>query len=166
MSEPVWLSKARTYVGITEGAGAKDNATILNWAKKLGGWVGRFFTHDSVAWCGLFVATVMTQAGFSDIPANPLGALNWSAFGKQLKVPALGAIMTFKRPGGGHVAFYLGEDATAYHVLGGNQSNAVGVTRIDKSRLAAIRWPIGAPDPQVWGVKLSPAGKPLSANEA
>ena len=41
MSEPIWLSKARTYVGITEGAGAKDNATILGWAKKLGRWVAK-----------------------------------------------------------------------------------------------------------------------------
>lgn len=166
MTEPIWLSKARTYVGITEGAGAKDNATILGWAKKVGGWVAKFFTHDSIAWCGLFVAMVMQQTGFADLPANPLGALNWSSWGRPLKTPSLGAIMTFKRTGGGHVGFYVGEDATAYHILGGNQSDKVGLTRIDKSRLQAIRWPTKAPAPITGRVMLSAAGAPLSTNEA
>ena len=56
--------------------------------------------------------------------------------------------MTFKRPGGGHVGFYVGEDSTAYHVLSGNQFDKVGITRIDKSRLVAIRWPLRRDDGQ------------------
>jgi hypothetical protein len=41
----------------------------------------------------------------------------------------------------GHVAFYAGEDETHYHVLGGNQSQTVSVTRITKQRFIDSRWP-------------------------
>lgn len=37
---------------------------------------------------------------------------------------------------GGDVALYVGEDAGAYHCLGGNQSDKVCITRIAKSRLS------------------------------
>jgi hypothetical protein len=40
------------------------------------------------------------------------------------------AVLVFERPGGGHVGYYFGEDATAYHVLGGNQGDAVTIARI------------------------------------
>jgi cell wall-associated NlpC family hydrolase len=60
----------------------------------------------------------------------------------------LGDILTFKRNGGGHVGIYAGEDATHYHVLGGNQNNSVSVTRIAKSRLHQARrtaWKVAQP---------------------
>lgn len=59
-----------------------------------------------------------------------------------------------------------GEDGTHYHVLGGNQGDAVPVARLAKSRLVASRWPrqvpvIGGP------VRLSErAGASVSRNEA
>ena len=46
---------------------------------------------------------------------------------------------------GGHVGFYVGEDAVAYHVLGGNQGDAVTIARIARSRCVARRWPAGPP---------------------
>lgn len=165
MVEPRWLARARTYVGVTEAPGAANNGTILAWATKIGGWIKSYFTKDSIPWCGLFIGLVMLESGFKDLPPNLLGALNWSSWGKRIAVPAPGAILTFKREGGGHVAFYIGEDATHFHVLGGNQSNKVGITRIPKSRLVAMRWPtdepvIGAP------VRLNPNGAPVSRTEA
>jgi len=49
----------------------------------------------------------------------------------------------------GHVGFYAGEDATHYHVLGGNQSDSISITRIRKTRLrdGGIRWPSVFPLP-------------------
>ena len=44
--------------------------------------------------------------------------------------------MVFTRAGRGHVGLYLGEDATHFHILGGNQTNNVSITRIAKVRLA------------------------------
>jgi hypothetical protein len=77
----------------------------------------------------------------------------------------LGDILTFKRNAGGHVGFYVGEDATAYHVLGGNQSNQVSVSRIAKSRLYQARRPEYKSQPlNIRKVQLGSTGE-LSTNE-
>jgi hypothetical protein len=59
----------------------------------------------------------------------------------------VGAVLVFKRAGGGHVGFYMGEDpdGQALQVLGGNQADQVSVTRIMRNRLFAARWPDGLP---------------------
>ena len=41
----------------------------------------------------------------------------------------------------GHVALYWAEDEDHYHILGGNQSDAVSITKIAKSRFLGARWP-------------------------
>jgi uncharacterized protein (TIGR02594 family) len=163
---PVWHLEAERLKGVREVAGAKSNPTILGWAKSLGGWVASFFKNDDTPWCGLFVAHVVGKTLPSEaLPSNPLGALNWLKFGRALTVPTVGAIAVFKRPGGGHVGLYVGEDATAVHVLGGNQSNTVNVTRVSKDRLQGYRWPLTAAAPSSGRVHLTSAGK-LSTNEA
>jgi hypothetical protein len=84
------------------------------------------------------------------MPANPLGARNWGKFGIDC-TPQPGAIITFWRgsPDGwqGHVGFYVGEDDANFHILGGNQGNAVNVSRYPKARFLKSRWPKGAPAP-------------------
>lgn len=165
-AEPVWMREARRYMGLREIAGPKSNPTILGWAARLGGWVASFYKDDDTPWCGLAVgAWISVTLPREVLPSNPLGALNWSTFGKSLKAPSVGAILTFRRPGGGHVGLYVGEDATHYHVLGGNQSNSVSITRIDKERLAAIRWPRTGGDPVGGRVALTASGE-VSRNEA
>ncbi|PWE52137.1 TIGR02594 family protein [Metarhizobium album] len=166
-AEPVWMRDARRFMGLKEVAGAKSNPTIISWAKRLGGWVASYFTNDDIPWCGLFVANIMaTTLPRELLPKNPLGALEWSKFGIPLPEPILGAIMTFTRTGGGHVGLYVGEDATHYHILGGNQSNSVSITRIDKARLHSIRWPSTGGFPSGGRVRLTSAGVPVSKNEA
>lgn len=93
---------------------------------------------------GLFVAHCIAEAGITSAPVA-LRASSWATWGSALRADRLapGAVLVFQRPGGGHVGFYVGEDATTYHVLGGNQSNMVCVTRIGKDRCIARRWPIG-----------------------
>lgn len=61
---------------------------------------------------------------------------------------ALSDVMIFQRQGGGHVGLYVGEDADCFHVLGGNQSAAVTITRIAKARLFAVQQPsyLATPD--------------------
>jgi len=165
--EPVWLRDARRYMGIKEIPGPKSNPVITGWAKRMGGWVASFYVDDDIPWCGLFVNNeIAVTLPNEPLLANPLGALNWNKFGTALDVPALGAILVFRRDGGGHVGFYVGEDETHYFVLGGNQSNSVSITRIAKSRLVGIRWPVTGPAPQGGRVWLSAAGVPTSKNEA
>ena len=72
----------------------------------------------------------------------------------------------FQRESGGHVGFYVAEDATAYHVLGGNQSNKVCITRVAKDRLLAARRPKYNVQPaSVKPYRVASTGS-LSKNEA
>lgn len=135
---PRMVEEATKEFGCIETPGAKNNPTIMAWAKETG--LTNIYTADSVPWCGLFMAVVAKRA---DKPAvsSPLWALSWSKFGVEGGQPRLGDILTFTRKGGGHVGLYVGEDKGAYHVLGGNQSDAVSFTRIDKARLYRVRRP-------------------------
>ena len=132
-----WIEIAKGLVGIEETPGSKNNTTIISWAKVLG---MTDYNADSIPWCGLFVAHVLSQAGM-DVTDAPLWALSWKQWGNKLDEPAYGALLVFKREGGGHVGFYMSEDSDYYHVLGGNQSDSVCVTKVAKSRCVAIRWP-------------------------
>lgn len=165
-AQPVWMREAYRFMGLKEVAGPGSNPTILGWAQKLGGWIAGYFKDDDIAWCGLFQAhCIGSTLPNEPLPSNPLGALNWSSLGKELQSPALGAILTFRRQGGGHVGQYVGEDKDAYHVLGGNQGNSVSITRVEKGRLEDIRWPITGGAPVGGRVFLTITGE-LSKDEA
>lgn len=164
---PMWLHEAGRLMGTREIAGAKSNPVIIGWATRLGGWIAGFYKNDDTPWCGLFVAhCIGATLPDEKLPSNPLSALAWKAFGVPLAKPRLGAVAVFKRPGGGHVGFYLGEDATTVTVRGGNQSNAVTETRIPKSRLVGYRWPATVPLTGSGGpIEVASKGE-ISTNEA
>ncbi|MCW8108898.1 TIGR02594 family protein [Alteromonas ponticola] len=137
-----WLEIAMNLLDVKEVVGQGSNPLIIDWAAKLG---LSDYHDDDIPWCGLFVAhCISTQLCEESIPNNPLLARNWRKFGKQT-TPGLGAVLVFWRESKesykGHVGLYWAEDDTAYHVIGGNQSNAVTVTRIAKDRLLEARWP-------------------------
>lgn len=141
---PRMVTEALNLYGTIETPGAANNAKILEWAQETG--LRNVYTADSIPWCGLFMAVVAKRAG-KPLVSSPLWALSWSKFGEQGGQPRLGDVLTFRRNGGGHVALYIGEDSTCYHVLGGNQSDAVTITRIRKERLHAVRrhYAVGMP---------------------
>lgn len=164
---PPWYAEARRLMGTKEIVGRQHSSAIMGWAKSL----KLAYADDETPWCGLFVAHCLSLALPGEAqPANPLGARNWGKFGRPLAAPALGAVLTFwrgTRTGwSGHVGFYAGETATAFRVLGGNQSNAVTKAWLGKERLLDIRWPSTYPAPTSGRVKLSSAGAALSTNEA
>lgn len=160
---PRHLLKAIELLGVQEIVGTKHNPVILGWAKEVG--LENIYKSDEIAWCGLFAAVVVKRANREPV-SNPLRALSWNNFGVQVTTPMLGDILTFTRKGGGHVGFYIGEDATAYHVLGGNQGNSVSIVRIAKSRLSQIRRPQYMNQPlNVRSITLASNGK-VSENEA
>jgi uncharacterized protein (TIGR02594 family) len=158
-----WYSEAKRLMGLREGSGDADNPIILKWADDL----EIPYDHDEIPWCGLFVAHCMSF-GLPDeaLPLGVLGARNWLKFGREV-VPQLGAVMVFwrgsKQGWSGHVGFYYGEDATTYSILGGNQSNAVTVTRVEKTRFLGALWP-----KMVVPFNLTGSGVagPVSTNEA
>lgn len=161
---PKVITQAVKLYGTREIVGKQHSKEILSWAKELG--MEKTYTNDEIPWCGLFTAIVVKRAGFN-VVTNPLWARNWNQFGTQQKTAMLGDVLVFTRPGGGgHVGFYVGEDATCYHVLGGNQSNKVNTTRILKSRCIGIRrcpWRVSQPK-NVRVIQLSSNGV-ISNNE-
>lgn len=167
VTAPQILVKALELIGTKEIIGTVHSKTIMSWAKDLK--IEKIYTNDEIAWCGLFIAVVCKRAGVETgiTPTEALWALNWNKFGTKQSKAMLGDILTFKRNGGGHVAIYVGEDADCYHVLGGNQSNMVNITRIEKTRCAGIRrtpWKIAQPE-SVKAIAVNSNGF-ISKNEA
>jgi uncharacterized protein (TIGR02594 family) len=172
-----WLSKEpaprmlleglKTF-GTLEAPGAEDNPVIMGWAREIG--IKRIedaFTSDAVPWCGLWMAVIAHRAG-KPVNANALWARSWLTWGNKVSgEPKLGDVLVFRRgQTSGHVGEYVGEDAHAYHVIGGNQGDAVSITRIEKSRLLGARnFYATAQPPNCRRVFLKASGS-LSTNEA
>jgi uncharacterized protein (TIGR02594 family) len=149
----VWYEEARRLVGTREVVGTGSNPDIIKWARRL----NIDYKDDDIPWCGLFVAHCLGSTLPEErLPGGPLGARNWAKFGQHCD-PVQGAL--------GHVGFYQSEDDKAYHVLGGNQSNAVNTARVGKERLLDARWPATAASLQGNKVMAKGSGK-LSHNEA
>lgn len=165
MLQAEWMPYARSLIGVREIPGSRHSSAIMGWIKGLGSRkLGITVKDDETPWCGTFAAHVMDHVGITP-PPIAVRASAWSEWGRGLLNPRVGCILTFTRQGGGHVGFYVGQDDTHLHVLGGNQGNAVSITRIAKDRLSAMRWPHGVflPSPQI--VRLKPDGAPVTVNE-
>jgi len=156
--------------GVKEVVGKGSNRTIIGWRDELNLAGVRItgYSDDDIPWCGLFAAIVVYRRMTipREVPKNPLWARNWTRYGVHASEAALGDVLVFERGSGGHVGFYVGEDATAYHVLGGNQSNRVSIARVQKSRLLAARRPPYKIQPLAVRPYDVAAGRALSLNEA
>lgn len=161
---PRMLMEAIAEYGTLEVPGKGSNHKIEAWATECG--IGAYST-DAIPWCGLFMAMAAKRATWAR-PASPLWARAWSTWGIARLGPALlGDVLVFTRVGGGHVAMYIGEDPTHYHILGGNQSDKVSIVRHEKNQIATRHapWRVMEP-PNVRRVYLSPHGTPISGSEA
>lgn len=165
---PKILVEAVKLMGIDEIKGIENNPKIMQWAKELGGVIAHWYNEDEKPWCGLFVAVCAKRAGLSYPEGfDALRAKKWALWGNPAGQPMLGDVLVFERAGGGHVGLYVGQDESAYHVLGGNQSDSVRVSRIDKRRLIAARrtpWKLMQPK-NIRPIWLAANGQ-LSKNEA
>lgn len=155
---PEWVKVGLKFKGLHE---VYDNAELRAFLASDGHALG---DPAVFPWCGDFVETCIRLALPSEpfpgqLGVNPYWALNWRQFGVSCG-PVLGSVISISRNGGGHVAFLMGEDATRYYCLGGNQSNTVSIAPIAKSRFSAasFRWPSG--------VALPSAALPLLASTA
>lgn len=167
---PLMIIKALELFGTHEAPGSVNNPTIIEWAKEIGGSVSDTYKADEIPWCGLFMAVVAKRSS-KQVVKDPLWALNWGTFGVSTDVPMFGDVLVFTRKTSdgkkaGHVALYIGENTSSYHVLGGNQSDSVCITRLDKERLYAARRPKYNVQPKnVRVVTLSDGVFPISTNE-
>lgn len=165
VNELPWIVTAESLMFTDEAPGSANNPRIIKWAKGIGGWIASFYTADSIPWCGLFTAHCMRANGIPIGIDNPLSALAWNKFGVKTE-PCYGAVMVFSRTGGGHVGFYVSEDESTYHILGGNQSNSVNITRVSKERFVGARWPKGYESLRVPGRIRRTFDGQISKNEA
>lgn len=146
VAEPAWVKVARTLLGTREIPGPKHNGFIAKgWARLGASW----FNDDETPWCGFFVAHCI-DAAHLPIPKGGLfaRARAWLDWGKACG-PVPGAVVVFSRKGGGHVGFLVGESATHYYVLGGNQDNCVSIAPFNKitRKPEGFRWPASLPAP-------------------
>jgi uncharacterized protein (TIGR02594 family) len=166
MTEPRWLKLARADLGLRETPGIANNPVLMRRFASITKALGVAYNGDATPWCGAILAWWMTQCCIPT-PLVAIRAKSWAGWGANLRPERLapGAVLVFGRDGGGHVGLYVGEDATHYHVLGGNQGDAVTIARIAKSRLLASRWPRG--EPVIGGpVRLAASGVRVSTGEA
>lgn len=147
---PRTISQGVKLLGVQEVVGRGSNRTIMSWRDILNGAapaglpIVKGYSDDDIPWCGLLVAFIiyLRRGDVNEVVANPLWAANWSKYGEGVanqNQPCLGDVLVFKRPNGNHVGFYIAEDATHFHVLGGNQGNKVSIIRIAKNRCWAVR---------------------------
>lgn len=156
---PSWFITASKLIGVKEVPGPRHNSVITGWLESLRAW----WRDDETPWCGVFVAYCIKEAGLP-YPKLYMRAKAWSDYGSLLRPDRLapGAILVFDRAKGGHVGFYVGEDAGHYFVLGGNQNNEVNIMKLGKTRLVASRWPKDQP---VIGRPVLMKGGTVSTNE-
>ncbi len=164
-----WMQVANSTLGIKESKNGKpSNPKIMSWVKVVGIGGEKIFTSDKIPWCGLWLSYIFAEVGIRPVDKY-WWALNWRSFGIPLdkNKPVYGAVAVFTRQSGGHVGVVVGHDSTTLHILGGNQSDSVNVSRIAKSRCVALRWPAGMKNYPPGPVLKHTAFKgPLSINEA
>lgn len=135
---PPWMTIAQSKLGLHE---ARNNKELKTFLKSDGVTLG---DPAVLPWCGDFVETCIAIAMPQEpMVTNPYWALNWLKFGRSITLdkPVFGCILVATRNGGGHVGFVVGHDSKYYHVLGGNQSNAISVMKLDKTRVKGLRMP-------------------------
>lgn len=166
IEDPEWITRAKSYLGMTEIHGPHHNPKILEWWKKL----GQPFKDDETAWCGAFVGGVLAESGRT-VVQGPAGARSWLKLPVKLDKPAVGAVVIFwrgKKTGYmGHVGFVVGKDKHGnIMVLGGNQGDTVSIKPFDTDRVLGYRWPGINPDPSRYNLPIIASDGRLSVNEA
>lgn len=158
VEQPLWVKAGLKLLGTKEWQGSKDNPVILNWADKLGGYIEKEYTHDSIPWCALFMNHILSVAG--EKGTGTLWALDFAGKWPSIKLPgiAVGAIVPMTRNGGGHVTCIVGKDQHGNPMgLGGNQSDAVTIAPFDADRFnKGFWWPKNSPLPKDIGYSKLP----------
>lgn len=157
---PEWIDVAANDIGNRESLGPNDSPFLRKVLAKMSAtWL------KGQPWCGSVMAYWMQQCGIP-FPKDYYRALAWASWGAACG-PVLGAVVVFRRDGGGHVGICVGYDDAkhALHVLGGNQRDAVNILPFDPSRVLAYRWPPGKAFQGV-SLPMMVSDKDFSQNEA
>lgn len=130
---PIDVARAELVLGVAEVPGERNNPRIVMYhATTTGG-----AASDETAWCSSFVNYCVEQAGFRGSDSKWARSWHDARWGRDVTGAAEeGDVVVFSRVGngdnGGHVGFYLDEDATSVRVLGGNQGNRISIASYPK----------------------------------
>ena len=139
---PPWLTVALTQIGTKEIPGPGSNTEIDEYLKVVG-----MPADDDIAWCSGFACWSLEEVAVrSTRKPNAQSFMDDNNFIK-LDKPRLGCIVVFKRgsePWMGHVGFYLDISKGYIRLLGGNQSNRVGINNYSEKTALGYYWPKAA----------------------
>ncbi|MFV0296829.1 MAG: TIGR02594 family protein [Hyphomicrobiaceae bacterium] len=141
--QPAWMPHAWAELGQHEIQGPHSNPRISDYIRLVHHQAD---ADDSTPWCAAYVGACLERAGIAS--SGSLLARSYLDWGTSAGNNAFGAIAVLSRgadPSQGHVGFLVGETADAVYLLGGNQSDAVGVARFDRARLLGLRLPNARP---------------------
>jgi uncharacterized protein (TIGR02594 family) len=138
---------AQRFVGVSEVPEQASNPQILAMLQLDEKWP----KGDDVAWCSAFMNYV---AWLLRLPRSKnLAARSWLSVGRSVSLEEAVAgfdVVVLKRGTGnqpgpnvidapGHVGLFAGREGTNLLVLGGNQADAVNVSRFASNRLLGVR---------------------------
>jgi uncharacterized protein (TIGR02594 family) len=126
--------------GLREIPGAKHNPEVVKMFAEVGhSWV----QDDETAWCAAFVGAMLKRAGMAQ--TGKLNARSYLDWGEPVEMSDAqpGDIVVFWRGSRdgwqGHVAFFVRWEGDGLLVVGGNQMNAVNISKYPKDRILGIR---------------------------
>ena len=138
---PLWLQKARYYIGTKEIKGSEHNETILRFWKLC----HLPFQDDETAWCAGFVGGVLEESGIVSTRSGM--ARSYLKWGVSVKDdPPIGSVVVFwrghKNSPSGHVGLLESKPTSDWiPTLGGNQGDMVCVKPYPASRVLDYRMP-------------------------
>lgn len=143
MSEPKWMTIARSEIGTKEIPGTRHNHKIVQYFADAG---HNEVTDDETAWCAAFVGSCLERSG--EASTRMLTARSYLKWGVPVDEPRPGDVVVFWRDSPnswkGHVAFFVEKKGGTIYVLGGNQLNAVNIKAYSASTLLGYRRPKSA----------------------
>ncbi|MCV0393956.1 MAG: TIGR02594 family protein [Rhizobiaceae bacterium] len=133
--KPIDVARAELALGVREISGSRHNPRIVMYHSTTRGGAA----PDETAWCSSFVNYCVEQAGLRGTDSK--WARSWhdsGGWGRDVTAAAVeGDIVVFRRQGtnvdGGHVGFFIEEDASSILLLGGNQGNRISIARYPKN---------------------------------
>lgn len=137
-SEQIYAHASKD-LGLSELPGSKSAPRIQRAIRLSAAWLD---DDDSVtAWCGCIRGLwgIETATG---VPPAHYRAKSWLEWGQGIAGPAFaikGDTVILHRPGGYHVALFDRFSGNFVFTLGGNQSNAVNISRYRSTDIVGIR---------------------------
>lgn len=142
-SDPPWMSRAFGEMGQHEVTGPDHNPSIVKYHSH----TTLTATDDETPWCSSFLCWVFEESQIAS--TQSAASLSWLRWGREIEYPRRGCVVVFERlaedgsviPNRGHCALWLGQDYAQTIVLGGNQSDRVGINAYPLSQVVGYRWP-------------------------